>query len=313
MTHSNVWHDSFVSMTWPIHMCDMAHSYVRHDTFKCVIWLIRKYDVTHSYVWYGAFICVTCRIQMCDMTHSHVWYSAFICVTWRIHMCDMTFSHMRHDSFLHATYWIFVYMFCASHICVCDMTLSQEWHDSFPCTTPLIHMRAMTRCYICVTWPTHISDTNHSYLHHDFFLCATTKHTSQVFTYGVASISRLLKIIGLFCKRALYKRRYSAKETYNLKEPTNRSHSIAQLGCLLRPVTCVWHDSPARVTRLIHMCNMTDSSARHRNTNRSSRLLKIMGLFCKKPYKRDDILQKRPIILRSLQIVCFRIWGSSDY
>ena len=31
------------------------------------------------------------------------------------------------------------------------------------------------------------------------------------------------KIIRLFCKRALPKRRYSAKETYNFKEPTNRS------------------------------------------------------------------------------------------
>jgi len=45
-------------------------------------------------------------------------------------------------------------------------------------------------------------------------------------TYGVASSSRLLKIIGLFCKRALLKRRYSAKETWNFKEPTNRSHLI---------------------------------------------------------------------------------------
>jgi len=34
------------------------------------------------------------------------------------------------------------------------------------------------------------------------------------------------KIIGLFCKRALYKRQYSAKETYNFKEPANRSHPI---------------------------------------------------------------------------------------
>ena len=47
--------------------------------------------------------------------------------------------------------------------------------------------------------------------------------------YGVATISRLLKIIGLFCKRALQKRQYSAKETYNLKEPTNRSHPICIL------------------------------------------------------------------------------------
>jgi len=35
--------------------------------------------------------------------------------------------------------------------------------------------------------------------------------------YGVATISRLLKIIGLFCTRALYKRLYSAKETYNFE------------------------------------------------------------------------------------------------
>ena len=45
--------------------------------------------------------------------------------------------------------------------------------------------------------------------------------------YGVATISRL--IIGLFCKTALEKRLYSAKETCNLKEPTNRSHPILDI------------------------------------------------------------------------------------
>jgi len=42
----------------------------------------------------------------------------------------------------------------------------------------------------------------------------------------VATISRLLKIIGLFCKRALLNRRYSVKETYNVQEPTDSSHHI---------------------------------------------------------------------------------------
>jgi len=45
--------------------------------------------------------------------------------------------------------------------------------------------------------------------------------------YGVASVKRIDKIIGLFCKRALYKRRYSAKETYNFIDPTDCSHPIA--------------------------------------------------------------------------------------
>ena len=50
-------------------------------------------------------------------------------------------------------------------------------------------------------------------------------------TYKVATISRLLKIIGLFCKRALEKRPYSAKETYHFKEPTNRSKkTLAAVG-----------------------------------------------------------------------------------
>jgi len=49
--------------------------------------------------------------------------------------------------------------------------------------------------------------------------------------YGEAACSGLHKIIGLFCKGALWKRRYSAKETSNFKETTNRSHPIGE--CLL--------------------------------------------------------------------------------
>jgi len=45
--------------------------------------------------------------------------------------------------------------------------------------------------------------------------------------YGVDSVSRIDKIIGLFCKRALKKRRYSAKETFNSIDPTDRSHPMS--------------------------------------------------------------------------------------
>ena len=45
--------------------------------------------------------------------------------------------------------------------------------------------------------------------------------------YGVAPISKLPKIIRLFCKRALQKRLFSAKDTHNFKEPSNRSHPIS--------------------------------------------------------------------------------------
>jgi len=42
----------------------------------------------------------------------------------------------------------------------------------------------------------------------------------------VSTISRRLKNTGLFCKRARSRRLYSAKETYNFKKPTNRSHPV---------------------------------------------------------------------------------------
>ena len=48
--------------------------------------------------------------------------------------------------------------------------------------------------------------------------------------YGVATISRMLKNIGLFCKRDLQKRPIFCKETYIFKHPTHRSHPIAREG-----------------------------------------------------------------------------------
>jgi len=45
-------------------------------------------------------------------------------------------------------------------------------------------------------------------------------------TYGVATISRLLKIIGFFCRISSLLQGSFAKETYHFREPTNRSHPI---------------------------------------------------------------------------------------
>jgi len=49
---------------------------------------------------------------------------------------------------------------------------------------------------------------------------------SEKLRYGVAKISRLLTIIGLFCRMWSLLQGSFAKETYNLKEPTNHSHPI---------------------------------------------------------------------------------------
>jgi len=66
----------------------------------------------------------------------------------------------------------------------------------------------------------------HSYLHYNIVQHSATHFREVHDFFGVATISRLLKIIRLFCRRALWKRLYCAKETYHFKEPTNHSHPI---------------------------------------------------------------------------------------
>jgi len=141
MTHSCVWHGSFLCLTWLIHVCDMTHSYVWHDSFCvwhdsliCLTWLIHVCDMTHSYVW----------------THSCVWHDSFICVTWLIHLCDITHPFVWHDSLTRVT-----------DSFICDMTPSTStlmWHDTFTSMTWLLKMYDMTpshvqHCsFVCRNW-----------------------------------------------------------------------------------------------------------------------------------------------------------------
>jgi len=58
--------DSFTSVPWltymrtmPLRMCDMTHSCVWYDSFVCVTWLMQICAMTNSHMW--------------DMTHPYVW------------------------------------------------------------------------------------------------------------------------------------------------------------------------------------------------------------------------------------------------
>ena len=93
-----------------------------------------------------------------------------------------------------------------------------------------------------------------------------------LFSYEVAMISRLPKNIGLFCKRALLKRRYSAKETYNLKEPTNRSHPIS------------WIMLPMRTKAVL----VRIPNRRHTQCVAVQNIVSFIGLFCKETYNFEE-------------------------
>jgi len=132
-------------------------------------------------------------------------------------------------------------------------------------------------------------------------IVATPYLSYQLFHIQLTSwyISRPLKIIGLFCKRALSKRLYSAKETYNFKEASSWSMSYEFIHLQLQ---VVWTHSitvQTAVCELIHdTCVIStlsytahtminDISIHSFTTCRThmtwimTRLLKIIGLFCR--------------------------------
>jgi len=135
-------------------MCGMTHSYVWHDSFICVTWLIYTCGMTHSYVWHDSFICVAWLIHMCGMTHLYVCHDSSICVPWLIHMCGMTHSYVWHDSFIHVT-WL-LYMCATSHVTRTNPPRTYIWVTSHTC------MRRMTSYASVVSHisTSHVTRTN---------------------------------------------------------------------------------------------------------------------------------------------------------
>jgi len=125
MSRSYVWHDSFICMTCPVHMCDMSHSYVRHDLFICVQW---------------AFICV-CDVCVCAFMCA--WRRMCAClrraslvrVRWAfIHMCAMYRSYVWHDLLI-CVQWAFICMcvYMCVCVCVCVCAFMCAWHRMRAC------------------------------------------------------------------------------------------------------------------------------------------------------------------------------------
>jgi len=167
MTHSYVWHDSLICVTWLTHTCtwlirraSAAAVIALHDSFIRVTWLIRRAlaaatleshyswlthtcDITHD-----SIIVVTCLIRgtlaaptleshdswlthMCDMTHDSI-----ICVTCLIRGTLAAATLESHDSFI-----------------LCDVNNSSRVSSSDTWSTDCFDTYKMTHdSIICVTW-----------------------------------------------------------------------------------------------------------------------------------------------------------------
>ena len=107
------------------------------------------------------------------------------------------------------------------HVCVYTqicrvlkkVLLEVEFVPSSQYTLKYIHIYICTRTHIQICMYVHT---------HKYAECLRE-------CYGVATCSRLLKIIGLFCRLSSLLQGSFTKETYNFKEPTNRSHPILEV------------------------------------------------------------------------------------
>ena len=102
MTQSYEWRDTFIWVTWHIHMSDMTHWFSSAPTRDASLMC----DMTHEHDLLDSSIWVTWHIHRSGMPHSYEWHVTFIWVTWHIHMSDMTYSYEWHDTFIWVTWHI---------------------------------------------------------------------------------------------------------------------------------------------------------------------------------------------------------------
>ena len=129
--------------TWLIDLCDMTHSYVisfvGHDSFMSVTWLLYLCELID--------LCDMCHVFVWSASRSCVWHASFRYGTWLIHLRGMTYSyvtwliHSLPDSFIcdttrsYVTWLIHVW----HDSFICDIThsyvicINHRWHDPFIC------------------------------------------------------------------------------------------------------------------------------------------------------------------------------------
>jgi len=156
MTHTYVWHDSFIHARWLTHMSDMIQLDFTHTQNKSV-WINKSLVNPKSTSIQSSKPCTVLQypsrkadfIQL-DFTHTHVWHDSCICMTWLIHTCKMTHSYVRLDSTRLHSYTCVTWIMTRSYVWqegfdarkerwmslihVCDMiqldfTHTHVWHD----------------------------------------------------------------------------------------------------------------------------------------------------------------------------------------
>ena len=218
-----------------------------------------------------------------------------MCGTWLIHVWDMMHLYLWHDSCIR--------MIRLSHMC--ETTLSRLTHS--------------TLSFDLLIWPTHPTRSFDSLvrLTPSFDSLIRLTHPTHPFDSLIYSSNSLIRLIHM-CEM----NRSKCDMTHSL---VWHDASMCRTWCIYvcdMTHSCMWHENIIRILQLIHMCDILrwyvcyDSSICvdtcdmfmhaslwiHMGWLHLVGSFKIWVSFAKEPYKRDPVLQKRPIILRSLRI-----------
>jgi len=187
MTHSYNCNALQHIATRRISLCMTRLGHMWHDLFIG--------DMTHSYNCNALQHTAIHRIPLCVTRLGHMWHDLFIYGTWLIHikvinvlLISPSFNAMAFTGF--SSVWR-------------DVFIRDMWHDSCLCGTWPINMKGIE---MFLTSPSYKRTLFAWLIHmwHDSFFIWDVTHPCEryqlVSHYGVASISRLLKITGLFCR-----------------------------------------------------------------------------------------------------------------
>jgi len=207
----------------------------RGELWMCHVTHVNESSLTYGWVRAASLLCRWgWVIALIEGVMSHMWMSR------GRHMQESWLTHAsrRAHCNTHTATHILQHTHCNTH-CNCRGHMQESWR-THACVASHIWMRRVTfmnascHTYECVvthvwrhhathsseSWRTHegvvphiwirrVTHTKESWLAYELSHMKTSRHTYQwdVATmwksYGVATISRLLQILGLFCKRAL--------------------------------------------------------------------------------------------------------------
>ena len=249
VNESNLIYEWVVSDVW---MNEWMNEWM-NDSFTCVIWhiwisggtlmdeLCRTYEGVMSNVWMShdthmneschTYECVVANEWMSHISHmkescrtyewvmAHVWTSRVSRMIESCHTCEWSHTWMSQVSHMnescHTSEWVMAHLWMSHVTHTNESCRTYEWVMSRKGMSHVTQMMPNTESQ-------HEKALLSHYCHH--WLIQEGLHVS---IYEAATISRPLTIVGLFCKRALWKRLYSEKQTYNFKEPTNYGHLIS--------------------------------------------------------------------------------------